>query len=106
MKTKIIIVLGVAAMLFTSCEGYLDKNPLDAISSETFWNTEADAEMGLAGVYSTLLNRSTYEIERGGQRGGFVSGVISPSTVPVSAAGWLFISGLLGLIGFSRCKQD
>ncbi len=64
MKAKIIIVLGVTALLFTSCEDFLDKNPRDAISSETFWNTEADAEMGLAGVYSTLLNQSAYDHQR------------------------------------------
>jgi len=53
------------------------------------------------------LSRSTYEIESGGLRGGFVSGVISPSAVPVPAAVWLFISGLLGLVGFSgRMKNQ
>jgi len=32
----------------------LDKNPLDAVSSETFWNTKADADMALAGCYQLL----------------------------------------------------
>jgi len=32
----------------------LDKNPLDQISSETFWNTEEEVDMALAGVYARL----------------------------------------------------
>ena len=65
MKAKLLImILGITALLFTSCEDFLDKNPRDAISSQTFWNTEMDAEMGLAGVYSTLLNQSAYDHQR------------------------------------------
>ena len=51
------------------------------------------------------LGRSTYEIESGGQSGGFVSGSISPAVVPIPAAAWLFGSGLLGLIGMARRKK-
>lgn len=42
------------------------------------------------------LNRSSYDIVRVG-RGGFVSGTISPNPVPLPAAFWLFLSGLLGI---------
>ena len=55
-------LIGVFALLLVSCEDYLDKNPLDQISSPTFWKTQADADMALAGVYSRL-NVSTYIFE-------------------------------------------
>ncbi|ALJ01774.1 hypothetical protein DC20_22145 (plasmid) [Rufibacter tibetensis] len=42
-------------MLITACDkDFLDKNPLDSVSSETFWTTEADVKAGLAGVYARL----------------------------------------------------
>jgi len=41
----------------SSCDkDFLDKNPLNAISGETFWKTETDVTMALAGVYRTLQN--------------------------------------------------
>jgi hypothetical protein len=48
----------VLPMLGTlSCnEGFLDKNPLNAISSQTFWNSEGEVDMAVAGVYARLRN--------------------------------------------------
>lgn len=37
-----------------SCSDFLDKNPLDQISSEIFWQNEQEAKMALVGVYSRL----------------------------------------------------
>ncbi len=37
-----------------SCSDFLDKNPLDRISSETFWQNENEVDMALAGVYARL----------------------------------------------------
>lgn len=53
MKNKILI-FGLVALLCFSCQDFLEKNPPDQLSSETFWNTENDATMALAGVYSNL----------------------------------------------------
>lgn len=39
---------------FTSCSDFLEKNPKDSISNATFWKTEADIKMALAGCYSML----------------------------------------------------
>jgi hypothetical protein len=47
-------IVGVFAFVFVSCSGFLDKNPLDQISSETFWTSEKEANMALAGVYARL----------------------------------------------------
>ncbi len=42
-------------MLCSSCQkDFLDKNPLDQISSGTFWKTDADAQMALAGCYRRM----------------------------------------------------
>lgn len=35
-------------------KNYLEKNPLDSVSSQVFWASEADVKSGLAGVYSRL----------------------------------------------------
>lgn len=58
MKKNYICIFLVAVMvmeLLPSCKkSYLDKNPTDAISSATFWKTDADVQMGLTGVYRRL----------------------------------------------------
>lgn len=56
-------IIGVLVLLSVSCDDdLLEKNPLDQISSNTFWNTQADADLALAGVYSRL-HVSTYIFE-------------------------------------------
>lgn len=35
----------------TGCEDFLDRQPLDSLSTATFWNTESDAMLALTGVY-------------------------------------------------------
>lgn len=58
MKTtysNISFVILLITGMFTSCKkDFLDKNPTAAISSETFWKSDADAQMGLTGVYRRL----------------------------------------------------
>ncbi|HPM02823.1 MAG TPA: RagB/SusD family nutrient uptake outer membrane protein [Candidatus Cloacimonadota bacterium] len=60
MKTKIqkIFVLKAAIISsiilvgsLTGCEDFLDRQPLDQLSTETFWKTESDAMLALTGVY-------------------------------------------------------
>lgn len=48
------VVLITALFSLFSCAKDLEKNPLDAISSGTFWKTDADARMALTGCYATL----------------------------------------------------
>src|SRR5665647_1977235 len=52
--TIIILVLTTIIMCSSCKKGFLDKNPLDQISSQTFWKTDADAQMALAGCYRRL----------------------------------------------------
>ncbi len=56
-------IIGILIVSLVSCSGFLDKNPLDQISGPTFWNTQADADMALAGVYARLLV-TTYDYEQ------------------------------------------
>lgn len=60
MKNLIIIIV-ISSLIFTSCnKDFLEKNPTDQIASETFWNTEVDVQMGLAGVYNVMTTRATF----------------------------------------------
>ncbi len=62
---KYISILAFAAVVtvVTGCEDFLERHPLDELSSQTFWKNEKDADMALAGVYARLLN-NTYDINR------------------------------------------
>ncbi len=57
MKNLDIIILKgflmvVNLLLITACDDdFLDKQPLDQLSGETFWKTESDALLALSGVY-------------------------------------------------------
>lgn len=57
------MLIGVITLFLSSCDDFLDKNPLDQISSETFWSNEKDAQMGLVGVYSKLQS-NTFNYKR------------------------------------------
>ena len=54
MKKYIFIwIIGIMFPLFTACnDGFLDLNPRDQLSEQTFWATETDAFNALVGVYS------------------------------------------------------
>lgn len=54
LNLKRILVIGAIALCFVSCSDFMDKNPLDQISSEAFWSNEAEVKLALAGVYSRL----------------------------------------------------
>src|SRR5690606_24291239 len=49
-KSSILLLVAVV----TSCsKGFFEKYPLDAVSDNTFWNTENDALLALMGCYNT-----------------------------------------------------
>jgi hypothetical protein len=52
------IILGILSISFVSCTDVLDKNPLDQISSPTFWKDQSQADLALAGVYARLYNNA------------------------------------------------
>lgn len=56
-RTKNIInsIVLAGTLCLSSCSDFLDKNPLSAASTETFWKNENEAKNALAGVYQTLV---------------------------------------------------
>ena len=42
-------------MTLSSCDSWLDVNPSDKYSVETFWKTQEHAKAGLMGCYNVLL---------------------------------------------------
>ncbi|MCC7150014.1 MAG: RagB/SusD family nutrient uptake outer membrane protein [Saprospiraceae bacterium] len=59
---KIINISLAMAVIFQSlsCSKFLDKDPLDQISSGTFWRNQNEVDMALAGVYARILT-STFD---------------------------------------------
>jgi len=44
-----------SCLMLTACrKDFLERNPLDSVSSQIFWNSESDVRSALAGVYSRL----------------------------------------------------
>jgi starch-binding outer membrane protein, SusD/RagB family len=50
-KNLIVFTLSMVMITMTGCEDFLDKQPLDKLSTATFWKTESDAMLALTGVY-------------------------------------------------------
>jgi len=54
------ILLLTAMFSLSSCESYLDILPDDRITSETFWESQQDANLALNGIYNVLRNNYIY----------------------------------------------
>ena len=54
MKFKNIIYLGALLSATTSCKEYLDQPPVDLLSSNGFYQTTAQANQGVLGIYADL----------------------------------------------------
>lgn len=69
MKIKnILISASIIAMsaCMVSCEDYLEKQPLDSVSTSNFWNTKKDAEKALTAVYASFRNGTFSAVPAGG----------------------------------------
>ena len=51
---KYILFLLISISILACSKKFLDRNPLDSLSGNTFWKTQADADLALAAVYSFL----------------------------------------------------
>ena len=49
-KISIIILTAVVALGTTSCTNFLEPTQIDLIYNEAFWETQADAEVGVTGI--------------------------------------------------------
>lgn len=72
MKSKIILLI-LACSCFVSCKKFLETKPEDFISPENYFNTEADLNRALNGVYNRLVDN----LGRMYSRGLFTNFVIS-----------------------------
>jgi len=85
---KTILLLLILPMMFTSCGDMLDLNPLDKVSTPTFWDKKSDFDMALTAVYALRLNDGFTGLgfwdaitDIGYSAGGeIVTGAISPTT--------------------------
>lgn len=60
MKKYIYIsVIAAASLMHVSCDDFLDTVPHDALSPETTWKTESDADKFLTGCYSKWIDDGT-----------------------------------------------
>jgi hypothetical protein len=61
MKTiRYILLIIVLSSGVLSCKDILELNPNDSLSSETFWKTDKDVKLALAGVYAYMVNSTTF----------------------------------------------
>ncbi|MCI2082996.1 MAG: RagB/SusD family nutrient uptake outer membrane protein [Bacteroidales bacterium] len=67
MKNHIIISIAIATLVLSSCSGFLDTTPTDAISTSSMWTSEDKADAGMAGLYyplyKTKLTRTQIRME-------------------------------------------
>ncbi|WP_158797588.1 RagB/SusD family nutrient uptake outer membrane protein [Pedobacter sp. L105] len=54
MKTKLFITLFITGLILSSCKKALDLNPLDQISTATFWKSKGDFDKALTAVYASM----------------------------------------------------
>lgn len=57
---KIIIPIILVNIFLVSCSDFLDKASLSDVSNDTYWDTEDDANRGLAGCYNSLTQEGLY----------------------------------------------
>ena len=53
-KLKNIFILSLGVLLLTSCEGFLDRQPLDQITTGNFYQTQSDADLAVIAAYSAI----------------------------------------------------
>ena len=54
MKLRNFIYMGALLLAATSCESYLDQPPVNLLSSNGFYQTTAQANQGVLGIYADL----------------------------------------------------
>jgi starch-binding outer membrane protein, SusD/RagB family len=56
---KFVTIITIAVLAFSSCSDFLDKTP-HSLTPETYFNTEAELQLFLTGVYSPLMQNYFY----------------------------------------------
>ena len=79
-KIKYLTLLGLAILLTTSCNNWLDLKPQDGIIRQNFWKTKEDVKSAVIGCYSSLLGTMAQTLFIWGEiRGDMVSPTIKTS---------------------------
>jgi starch-binding outer membrane protein, SusD/RagB family len=73
-------ILVIIAMLTFGCNKYLDQRPADSLTREAFFQTEADANAAIIGVYDALQGCSTQFLNWGEYRGDLVTATVQSTT--------------------------
>lgn len=91
MKNKIILLIGSGMLMFVSCKDQLDLQPLDRITTDSFYNTRGDFDGAIFAAYSSIQDFWGTSTETLSERGEFwkLSVVIADDVAadPVTAAG-------------------
>lgn len=91
MKTNVLILVALLTLFTVSCEDQLDLQPLDSVTTDSFYNTRADFDGALFASYSSIQDFWGTSTETLSERGEFwkLSMVITDDVVadPVTAAG-------------------
>jgi hypothetical protein len=67
MKKQITYIMLSMALVASSCKkDFLDRQPLDTISDETFWNTEEQLILAVNGLYANIKNNNTVALDQMG----------------------------------------
>jgi hypothetical protein len=67
MKTKFIYSLLLAVFVLGACDDeYLERAPLDAITNETFWETEEHLVLAVNAIYANIKAKNTVDMENMG----------------------------------------
>jgi tetratricopeptide (TPR) repeat protein len=53
-KTNLGLLLAISMVVLPGCDSMLEENPQSEISDAQFWQTEADAQSGVAGIYDAM----------------------------------------------------
>jgi len=60
-KTAYILLLGTAlTFAFTSCEKFLDREPLSQVTKDSYFNSETNANAAVVGMYRSMLSSFGY----------------------------------------------
>ncbi len=67
MKKQFTYMMLSLALVASSCKkDFLDRQPLDTISDETFWNTEEQLILAVNGLYANIKNNNTVALDQMG----------------------------------------
>lgn len=76
MKKLIICILPLVIAL-TSCEKFLDQQPISSLSNDLFWKTSEDARLGNAAIYDALQKHLQTVISTGVMRVLIISPIVA-----------------------------